>query len=128
MGVSGGDTGLLGRDDWGIAEYSDPANRKNTMKTTIKYVAPWLAAAAIGGAIGLAPIASAAPGSTPVSQAKVVSNSAPSPRPAPTPFESGTDPLVPGNVGANPHVPFVLGAPISPDGEQNPSGGVDLAF
>jgi len=29
------------------------------MKTTIKYVAPWLAAAAIGGAIALAPIASA---------------------------------------------------------------------
>jgi hypothetical protein len=28
MGVSGDDTGLLGRDDWGIAEYSDPANRK----------------------------------------------------------------------------------------------------
>jgi hypothetical protein len=29
------------------------------MKTTIKYIAPWLAAAAIGGAIALAPIASA---------------------------------------------------------------------
>lgn len=29
------------------------------MKTTIKYVAPWLAAAVIGGAIALAPIASA---------------------------------------------------------------------
>jgi hypothetical protein len=29
------------------------------MKRTIKYVAPWLAAAAIGGAITLAPIASA---------------------------------------------------------------------
>ena len=28
-------------------------------KTTIKYIAPWLAAAAIGGAIALAPIASA---------------------------------------------------------------------
>jgi hypothetical protein len=28
-------------------------------ETTIKYVAPWLAAAAIGGAIALAPIASA---------------------------------------------------------------------
>jgi hypothetical protein len=51
----------------GIAEYGDPANRENTMKTTIKYIAPWLAAAAIGGAIGLAPVASAAPGSTPVS-------------------------------------------------------------
>jgi hypothetical protein len=29
------------------------------MKTSIKYIAPWLAAAAIGGAIALAPIASA---------------------------------------------------------------------
>ena len=29
------------------------------MKTTVGYLAPWLAAAAIGGAIGLAPIASA---------------------------------------------------------------------
>jgi hypothetical protein len=29
------------------------------MKTTFKYAAPWLAAAAIGGAIALAPIASA---------------------------------------------------------------------
>jgi len=29
------------------------------MKATIKHIAPWLAAAAIGGAIALAPIASA---------------------------------------------------------------------
>ena len=29
------------------------------MKTTFKYIAPWLATAAIGGAIALAPIASA---------------------------------------------------------------------
>jgi hypothetical protein len=35
------------------------SNRRNIMKTTIKYVAPWLAAAAIGAAIALAPIASA---------------------------------------------------------------------
>jgi hypothetical protein len=33
--------------------------QENTMKATIKYLAPWLAAAAIGGAIVLAPIASA---------------------------------------------------------------------
>jgi hypothetical protein len=79
----------------GIAKYGDPANRKNTMKTTIKYLAPWLAAAAISGAIALAPVASA-----------------------------NTDPLVP--PGANPHVPYVLGAPISPDGWQS-QGGVDLA-
>jgi hypothetical protein len=36
-----------------------PSDRENIMKATIKYVAPWLAAAAIGGAIALAPIASA---------------------------------------------------------------------
>jgi hypothetical protein len=29
------------------------------MNTTVKYIAPWLAAAAIGGAIALAPIANA---------------------------------------------------------------------
>jgi len=29
------------------------------MKTAIKYLAPWLAAAAIGGAIALAPVANA---------------------------------------------------------------------
>jgi hypothetical protein len=37
----------------------DPANQENIMKTTIKRIAPWLAAAAIGGAIALAPVASA---------------------------------------------------------------------
>jgi hypothetical protein len=41
-----------------------PKNRRTCkhekmMKTTTKYVAPWLAAAAIGGAIALAPNASA---------------------------------------------------------------------
>ena len=82
--------------------------------TTIKYIAPWLAAAAIGGAIGLAPIASAAPTTTPGSHDKVVPNTtaptAPAPTaPAPTPFESGTDPRVPSDVGADPLVPFVPG-------------------
>jgi hypothetical protein len=37
------------------------------MKTTIKHVAPWLAAAAIGGALVFAPVASAAPGHEPPS-------------------------------------------------------------
>ncbi|HZA11045.1 hypothetical protein [Mycobacterium sp.] len=31
------------------------------MKSAIKYIAPWVAAAAIGGAIALAPIANAEP-------------------------------------------------------------------
>jgi hypothetical protein len=37
------------------------------MKATIKYIAPWLTAAAIGGAIALAPIASASPTGQPCS-------------------------------------------------------------
>ncbi|MCW2649678.1 MAG: hypothetical protein JWR32_654 [Mycobacterium sp.] len=93
------------------------------MKTTTKYIAPWLAAAAIGAALGLAPVASANPGPTPVAQANVATNAAPSPPPAPAPFESGTSPLVPGNVGADPYIPFALGAPY-----KNPAGGVDLPF
>jgi hypothetical protein len=70
------------------------------MNTNVKYIAPWLAAAAISGAIGLAPIASAAPAATPVS------HTAGSPAPAPTPFEYGTSPLVEGNVGADPAIPY----------------------
>ena len=90
------------------------------MKTTIKYIAPWLAAAAVGGAIGLAPVASADTGSAPVSQTKVIANSAGPATPAPTPFESGASPLVP--TGTDPYIPFVLGTPRHED----PAGGVDL--
>jgi hypothetical protein len=68
------------------------------MNTTVKYVAPWLAAATIGAAIGLAPIASAAAG-TPVSNAA-------GPTAPATPFEYGTSPLVEGNVGADPAIPY----------------------
>ena len=77
------------------------------MKTTIKYIAPWLAAAAIGGAIGLAPIASAAPATTPSSTDNVVTNRTGSA--APSPFETGTSPLVPDNVGADPVIPYFPG-------------------
>jgi hypothetical protein len=89
------------------------------MKRTIMYVAPWLAAAAITGAVGLAPAASASPVSTPIPQSPAP---APAPAPAPTPFESGASPLVPANVGADPYVPFILGTPHHADG----AGGVDL--
>jgi len=119
MGVSGGDTGLLGRNDWAETNTATQQTGKNTMKTTIKYIAPWLIAAAVGGAIGLAPVASAEPGSMPVPHAKVVANPVPSPGPAQTPFGSGEDPLVPS--GADPYIPYVLGAPF-----KNPAGGVDL--
>jgi hypothetical protein len=82
------------------------------MKTTIKYVAPWLAAAAIGGAIALAPIASAA---TP-------------PAPSATqPARAGTDPLVP--FGTDPHSPYVFGYHVSDHDEANTTNGqVDLPF
>jgi hypothetical protein len=79
------------------------------MKATIKRIAPWLAAAAISGAIGLAPIASAAPAATPSSQDTAVAHTTGSTAPAPTPFEYGTDPLVEGNVGADPAVPYFPG-------------------
>ena len=84
------------------------------MKKTIKYVVPWLSAAAIGGAIAFAPVAGAA-----------------SVGPSPTPSaagQSGEDPLVP--TGPDPSVPGPLGFynPNLSDnsGTTNPSGGVDL--
>jgi hypothetical protein len=66
------------------------------MKTTIKYAAPWLAAAAIGAAIALAPIASAA-----THPAPIASTATP---PAPG---TGTDPSVP--YGTNPMSPYIFG-------------------
>ena len=69
------------------------------MKTKVKYIAPWLAAAAIGGAVALAPVASAHTGSMPVLQTKIA---AASPAPAQAPFVSDEDPLVPNNAGADP--------------------------
>jgi hypothetical protein len=74
------------------------------MKTMNKYVAPLMAAAAIGCSIGLAPMALAAPAP------------APGPHPAtapstvtPPPYDTGTDPLVPSGVGAFPDVPAYPG-------------------
>jgi hypothetical protein len=60
------------------------------MKPTMTYIAPLLAAAAVGAAIGLAPVASADPGQSHA-----------------MPYETGPDPLVP--YGTNPSVPFRLG-------------------
>jgi hypothetical protein len=94
------------------------------MKTTTKYLAPWLAAAAIGGAMGLTPVASAAP----VSPTKSVASPAPSPTPGPARFGAGEDPLVPN--GTDPYVPYVLGYNDHSDHDENDttSGGVDLPF
>jgi hypothetical protein len=78
------------------------------VKRTIKHVAPWLAAAAIGGALVFAPVASAAPGHV-----------APSPSHG-TPSESGASPDVPSGTNAPgdevPYDPYI----------KNPGGGVDL--
>jgi hypothetical protein len=65
------------------------------MKTKIKYLAPWLAAAAIGGAIALAPIASAAT------------------HPAPAPSTAGSRSAV-GSAGTDPSTPYGTD-PMSPD-------------
>jgi|GEM_PF-1495478 len=79
----------------------------------IKYVAPWLAAAAIGGAVALAPIASAA--------------TAPTPAPAATTGTAGTDPLVP--FGTDPHSPYDFGYHVSDHDEANTTNGqVDVPF
>jgi hypothetical protein len=77
------------------------------MNETIKHIAPWLAGAAVIGALSLAPVASAAPGSSSVSKAQVGDPGASSPQPLSTPFETGPDPLVPADVGADPQVPYV---------------------
>ena len=83
------------------------------MKTTIKYVAPWLAAAAIGGAVALAPIASAATPPAPTAPASVGT--------------AGTDPLVP--FGTDPHSPYVFGYHTSDHDESNTTNGqLDVAF
>ena len=83
------------------------------MKNTIKYLAPCMAAAAIGGAVALAPIAGAA--------------TAPAPGPATTVGSAGTDPIVP--FGTDPHSPYVLGYHTSDHDEANTTNGqVDVPF
>ena len=83
------------------------------MKTTIKYLALWMAAAAIGGAVALAPIASAATPQAPTASSSVGS--------------AGTDPLVP--FGTDPHSPYVFGYHTSDHDESNTTNGqLDVAF
>jgi len=83
------------------------------MKTPIKYIAPWLAAAAIGGAVAFAPIAGAAT-STPQSGPAAVGT-------------AGTDPIVP--FGTDPHSPYVLGYHVSDHDEADTTNGqVDVPF
>ncbi|HEV3262643.1 MAG TPA: hypothetical protein VG013_37735 [Gemmataceae bacterium] len=66
------------------------------MKRTIKHIAPWLAAAAIGGAVAFAPVASADSSADPASPSQ--SQGAPA--------QSGGDPLVPFGTHAGAELPY----------------------
>jgi hypothetical protein len=102
---------LLGRDDL-LSPKRTPSEQEDIMKA-IKYVAPWLAAAAIGGAVALAPLASAA---SPAASA-----------PAAAAGTAGTDPLVP--FGTNPRSPYDFGYHVSDHDEANTTNGqVDVPF
>ncbi|MDP9165282.1 MAG: hypothetical protein M3O32_04370 [Actinomycetota bacterium] len=86
------------------------------MKTPLTYVTSGLAAVAIGAAIVLAPVASAATTSAPVVTAKTSIVG-----------DAGTDPLVP--YGTDPQVPYRLGYVDSNHDEANTTNGqVDLPF
>ncbi len=85
---------------------------------SIKYIAPWMAAAAIGAAVGLAPVASAATHPAPVTSATT--------QPAPV-GSAGTDPLVP--YGTDPAIPYRLGY-VNPNHDEGNStnGQSDVPF
>lgn len=84
--------------------------------TSIKKIAPWVAAAAIAGALGLAPVASAA--TPPVALAPGTTTSV---------GNAGTDPLVPS--GSDPYTPYRLGYINSNHDEANTTNGqLDVPF
>jgi hypothetical protein len=95
--------------------FSATRESEQTMKISTKHVAPILAAFAIGGALAIAPIASAATQTAPTAVAT-----------APA-VAGGTDPLVP--YGTEPQVPYRLGYINSNHDEANTSAGqLDLPF
>ena len=97
MGVSGEDNDVRPRDPW-------------IMKSVIHYLAPLLAVVAIGGAVGLAPVALADAGTRSVVHSAAPSNPAPAPTSSDWPeYETGVDPMVPSNTGADPVVPLPYG-------------------
>ena len=106
---------LRGSNDEAIAP-NRRSKQESTMKTKISHVAPWLAAAAIGGALVFAPVASAATPSP-----KPGPHAAPSSPPGTSQYGSGEDPLVPSGTWAPgdivPYDPYI----------KNPGGGVDQA-
>ncbi|MGV9798471.1 hypothetical protein ACWDTP_10460 [Mycobacterium sp. NPDC003449] len=82
------------------------------MTMPLKFLAPWLAATAVGAAVAFAPVAAAA--TPPRVQPPAVS-------------PTGTDPLVP--YGTNPDLPYPQGY-IDSDHDEvyTTNGGVDLPF
>jgi hypothetical protein len=92
------------------------SKQEGIMQALIKYFAPSLAAAAIGGAVVLAPIASAATHVAPAPNK--TTSSAPA---------AGTDPLVP--YGTDPVSPYRLGY-INPNHDEGntTNGEVDVPF
>jgi hypothetical protein len=106
MGVSVDDTDWGSSNDEALEQHRLPKSGEN-MKS-IKHIAPWLAATAIGATLVFAPVASAVPGHV-----------------APLP-----SPGMQSESGASPDVPF---GPNAPGDEvpynpyiKNPGGGVDL--
>ena len=86
------------------------------MKTSTRYVTPWLAALVIGGAVTLAPIANAA--THPAPAAVTATSTVPA---------TGPNPLVP--YGTDPQVPYRLGYIDSNHDEANTTNGeLDLPF
>ena len=86
----------------GYADDGDLTNEGTTVKITIKHIAPLFAAAAIG-AIGLAPVASAASSPTLVAHSTVAPSCA-SPQ---APYDAGVGPLLPR--GTDPYIPYFPG-------------------
>jgi hypothetical protein len=108
MGVSSDDTEVLARQDLVIATGAT-STQETIMKNPMKFAATALAAAAIGGAVALAPIAAADTTAHTTTTA------------------SGASPLVP--YGTNPDVPYRLGYIDSNHDEANTtSNNVDLPF
>jgi hypothetical protein len=115
MDVSGDDTALPERQDWMQSRQGATSKQEDTMKAVSKYLAPSLAAAAIGGAVVLAPLASAA------------THVAPAPTPATSSAPTDTDPLVP--YGTDPHSPYVFGYHTSDHDESDTTNGqLDVPF
>jgi hypothetical protein len=87
---------------------------ENIMKKSTRYVAPFLAAFAIGGELALTPIANADTDSAPVATSE-------------PPFGTGPSPLVP--YGSMPYIPYQIGHTYSNHDEVYTTNGYrDLPF